>query len=100
RGPPHHQPPVHRGWLRLVGTGRGRAGHVPRHFLMGMSPYVARLRALVGHGLLLLPSATVLPWDADGRVLLVRQADSGLWGTVGGAIEPDESPEDAACREA
>jgi ADP-ribose pyrophosphatase YjhB (NUDIX family) len=30
----------------------------------------------------------------------VRHADSGDWGTIGGFVEPDESPQDAAVREA
>jgi ADP-ribose pyrophosphatase YjhB (NUDIX family) len=42
----------------------------------------------------------VLPVDADGRILLVRQADTGRWATIGGTVEPDESPQDAARREA
>lgn len=67
---------------------------------MPMSPYLEGIRALVGHSLLLLPSVTVLPRDADGRILLVRQSNPGGWGTIGGAIEPDESPEQAAVREA
>ena len=65
-----------------------------------MSPYLRRLRERVGHDLLLLPSVSVLALDGDGRVLLVRHADSGAWGTVGGVIEPDEAPADAARREA
>ena len=48
----------------------------------------------------MLPSASVLPRDDRGRVLLVRIIDSGLWSTIGGAIEPDESPPEAALREA
>ncbi len=67
---------------------------------MGISPYLCRLREFVGHDLLVLPSVAVLPWDADGRLLLVREAQSGLWQTIGGAVEPDESPLDAAVREA
>jgi 8-oxo-dGTP pyrophosphatase MutT (NUDIX family) len=67
---------------------------------MGMSAYLAGIRELVGHRLLLLPSVTVLPRDASGRILLVRQANPGGWGTIGGAIEPDESPAEAAVREA
>ncbi|HEX2856853.1 MAG TPA: NUDIX domain-containing protein [Propionibacteriaceae bacterium] len=67
---------------------------------MGIAPHIARLRASVGHDLLLLPSAAVLPVDDEGRVLLARQRDFGLWGTVGGAIDVDESPADAARREA
>ena len=67
---------------------------------MGMSPYIARLRAAVGHDLLLLPSVTVLVRDDAGRLLLVRSADEGAWMTIGGAVDPGESPRDAAVREA
>jgi 8-oxo-dGTP pyrophosphatase MutT (NUDIX family) len=68
---------------------------------MGIAAHIARLRAVVGHELLLLPSASVLPTDAAGRVLLVRHTghDDG-WGILGGAIEPGESPAAAAIREA
>jgi 8-oxo-dGTP pyrophosphatase MutT (NUDIX family) len=65
-----------------------------------MSPFIRRLRDLIGNELLVLPSAAVLPRDARGRVLLVRLIDSGFWATIGGAIEPDESPQEAALREA
>jgi 8-oxo-dGTP pyrophosphatase MutT (NUDIX family) len=65
-----------------------------------MSPFVRRLRDLIGNELLVLPSVAVLPRDERGRILLVRLIDSGLWATIGGAIEPDESPEEAALREA
>lgn len=54
----------------------------------------------MGHDLLLLPSTTVLPRDGSGRILLVRLIDSGNWATIGGAVEPDESPSDGAVREA
>ena len=67
---------------------------------MAISPYVAKLRESIGNDLLLLPSAAVLPKDDEGRLLLVRQVQHGLWETVGGTIEPDESPEEAAVREA
>ena len=65
-----------------------------------MSPFIRRLRDLIGNELLVLPSACVVPRDERGRVLLVRLIDSGLWATIGGAIEPDESPQEAALREA
>ncbi len=67
---------------------------------MGISPYLRRLRELVGHELLVLPSVAVLAWDEEGRLLLVREARTGLWQTIGGAVEPDESPAEAAVREA
>ena len=67
---------------------------------VAISPYIERLRELVGHELLVLPSAAVIPRDELGRVLLVRIVDTGQWAVIGGAIEPDESPEHAARREA
>ena len=68
---------------------------------MGISPHVARLRAAVGHELLVLPCVTVLPVDDQGRLLLARHAGhTDGWGTVGGAVDPGESPAQAAVREA
>jgi 8-oxo-dGTP pyrophosphatase MutT (NUDIX family) len=67
---------------------------------MGISPYLAGLRTQIGHDLLLVPTVAVLPRDGLGRVLLVRISDTGQWATIGGAIDPDEAPEDAALREA
>ena len=49
---------------------------------------------------MLLASVAVLPWDERVGRPLVRAADSGLWQTIGGAVEPDESPHAAATREA
>lgn len=68
---------------------------------MTMSPFLAELRAEVGHRLLLLPSATVLVDDPEGRdrILLVRHAQSGSWGMIGGMVEPEEPPAEAAVRE-
>lgn len=65
-----------------------------------MSDYIRGLRERIGSDLLLLPSVSVLPTDDRGRLLLVRQADPGGWGTIGGTIEVDESPAEAARREA
>jgi len=68
---------------------------------MGISPHVARLRAAVGHELLVLPCVTVLPVDDQGRLLLAwHTGHSDGWGTVGGAVDPGESPAEAAVREA
>jgi 8-oxo-dGTP pyrophosphatase MutT (NUDIX family) len=67
---------------------------------MAISPYLKRIRENVGHDLVLMPSVAVLPWDKDGRLLMVQELQSGLWQTVGGGIEPDEAPIDAAVREA
>jgi 8-oxo-dGTP pyrophosphatase MutT (NUDIX family) len=65
-----------------------------------MSPYLTGIRDRIGHDLILLPAVSVFIWDDDGRLLLVRGADTGTWQMVGGAVEPDETPEQAARREA
>ena len=65
-----------------------------------MSEYIARLRERVGHELLLLASVAVLVRDDRGALLLMSSADTGLWQTIGGAVDPDESPASAARREA
>ncbi len=65
---------------------------------MGMSDYVRGLRERVGHDLLLMPSAHCVIRDEAGRILLVRHVE-GRWLLPGGAIEPGESPAEAARRE-
>ena len=47
-----------------------------------------------------MPSVAVMIRDAAGRLLLARDRDTGLWQTVGGAMEPGEEPAQAAVREA
>lgn len=68
-------------------------------YLVAISPYVASIRERIGTDLLLMPTVAVIPHDSEGRILLVRHADSGRWANIGGAIEPDETPEAAALRE-
>ena len=65
---------------------------------MPRSPYVEKLRAHVGHDLLLLPAVTAIIRDGD-RLLLARQHGSDSWGLIGGGIEPGETPHDAVARE-
>ncbi len=67
---------------------------------MAISPYLRSLRERIGHDLVLLPSVTALVWDADGRLLLMREAQTRRWQTIGGMVDPDESPRDAVRREA
>lgn len=65
----------------------------------GPSDYLLWLREHVGHELLLLPCVAALVRDDEGRLLLVRNVGNGRWGTVGGMVEPGESPGEAAVRE-
>lgn len=66
---------------------------------MGMSEYMRGLRALIGTRMVSVPSASAFVRDAQGRLLLVRHANGGLWACPGGAIDPDEAPQDAVVRE-
>jgi 8-oxo-dGTP pyrophosphatase MutT (NUDIX family) len=66
---------------------------------MPMSDYMSELRARVGHTLLEVPSVSVAARDREGRVLLVLHSEGGAWVLPGGAIEPEETPADAALRE-
>ncbi|MDX6750840.1 NUDIX domain-containing protein [Geminicoccaceae bacterium 1502E] len=67
---------------------------------MGISPYLRDLRRHVGSAPLLMPGVAVLVLDEQERLLLVRNADTLEWQTVGGAVDPGESPAEAAVREA
>ena len=67
---------------------------------MAISDYLRSLRNRIGRELVLLPSVAVMVRDTAGRLLLVRNRDDGLWQTVGGGMDPNEQPADAAVREA
>ena len=67
---------------------------------MPISNYARRLRAKVGNDLLLMPSVTALVFDESRRVLLVRPTRrENVWVAPGGAVDPDEQPQDAVVRE-
>ena len=61
--------------------------------------HLRELRALVGPRPLFAPGANVGLRDAEGRVLLLRQAHNGLWALPGGSMELGETFEQAARRE-
>ena len=66
---------------------------------MAISSYLRDLRTRIGSALVLMPSVSALVFDDAGRVLLARHAHGDVWGTPGGAVDPDEAPEDAVVRE-
>lgn len=66
---------------------------------MPISEYLRGLREKVGRDLLLVPSVTGLVFDGEGRVLLIRHSNGGVWLAPGGAVDPGEAPQDAIVRE-
>lgn len=66
---------------------------------MPMSPYVANLRARVGHDLIMFPSVSAVVFDDNGRILLAQRTDNQIWSIVAGMLDPGEQPADAIVRE-
>lgn len=64
-----------------------------------MTGYMQSMRELIGHRTVIQCAASVLCVDGEGRLLLGRRADNGLWGYSGGSVEIDERVEDCARRE-
>jgi len=67
---------------------------------VAISDYLRGIRDRIGHDLVLLPAVCILIWDDDGRLLLMQEQETRRWQTIGGMVDPDESPWDAARREA
>lgn len=64
-----------------------------------MTGYMAKMRRLVGHRTVIQCAASIIVIDDQGRLLLGKRRDNGLWGYSGGAVEVDEPAEDCARRE-
>lgn len=64
-----------------------------------MSDYIKNLRKKIGHETVIMPCACVIIGDGKGNILLQQRNDDGKWGYHGGAIEIDESVEEALRRE-
>ncbi|MFI1939733.1 NUDIX hydrolase [Streptomyces purpureus] len=66
---------------------------------MGTPDFIRTIRETAGQQLLFLPGVSAVVLDDDGRVLLGRRADNGMWSIVGGIVDPGEQPAAAAVRE-
>ncbi|TDE86370.1 NUDIX domain-containing protein [Deinococcus sp. S9] len=60
---------------------------------------LSELRAVWGSAPLVSVGVSVLIQDEQGRVLLQQRGDDGLWGVLGGGLEPGETFLEAAHRE-
>ena len=67
---------------------------------MAAKDHIRWIRSKVGHEKIILAFAGGCIFNGRGEVLLQRRGDCGKWGFPGGAVEPGETPEMAAAREA
>jgi 8-oxo-dGTP pyrophosphatase MutT (NUDIX family) len=67
---------------------------------MPLSDHYRSIRARIGHDLLLIPAVAAIIRDAEGRILVLQQKHDRTWSLPAGAVEPGESPAQAAMREA
>jgi len=63
-----------------------------------MNEYIKRIRSYVGHERIMLVGSGVFIYK-DGKILLQKRRDSGLWADHGGGVEIGESLEETAKRE-
>jgi 8-oxo-dGTP diphosphatase len=63
------------------------------------SDYVKRLRAHVGHDLLMFPTVSAVVVNDRGEVLLGQRSDNHRWALIAGMMDPGEQPADAVVRE-
>jgi ADP-ribose pyrophosphatase YjhB (NUDIX family) len=61
--------------------------------------HLGRLRQLVGPQLLLVPGARIVIENSDGKILLQKRSDLGVWGLPGGNAEPGEDLRTVVVRE-
>lgn len=66
---------------------------------MPVPRYIQRIRQCIGTDLLIATVVNAVVTDTDGRILLQKRADNGLWGLPGGIVEPGESVLTAVVRE-
>jgi 8-oxo-dGTP pyrophosphatase MutT (NUDIX family) len=68
-------------------------------YLSWAESYLGQLRALAGDRTLLFVGARAVVRDREGRLLLIRRSDNGMWALPAGAMELGESIADCAVRE-
>ncbi len=66
---------------------------------MPASAHILKVRAQIGHTLLMSPGVTAIIFNDQSEILLQHRSDNGYWGILGGAIDPDEDPAEAVVRE-
>ena len=65
---------------------------------MPASDYVKKLRARVGHDLIMFPTVSAIVFNDRGEILLGQRSDNGNWSVIAGMMDPGEQPADALVR--
>ena len=68
-------------------------------YLVPISDYMRNIRDKVGHDFVFMPGVAAVVFNHEGKVLLQRSRDSGMWGVIGGTPDPGEHPAQAVLRE-
>lgn len=66
---------------------------------LAISDYLKQLRAKIGNDQVFMPGVAGIVFNHENKILLQRSRDSGLWGLVGGSIDPGEAPTTSVVRE-
>lgn len=66
---------------------------------MSLNPYIARLRAHMGHEKIILPGARILIENEKGEFLFIERIDTGKIGIPAGSLEEGETIEECIRRE-
>jgi 8-oxo-dGTP diphosphatase len=66
---------------------------------MPVSPYVRKLRSLVGQEMIMFAGVSAAVFNDAGEILLGQRSDNLKWSIIAGMVEPGEQPADAILRE-
>ena len=64
-----------------------------------MHEYISRIRSLVGHDMLLLPTTACMILGGDDEILLQHRSDNECWGCPGGIVDTGETVLESLHRE-
>ncbi len=64
-----------------------------------MSEYVRKIRARMGHDLIMFPTVSAVVVNDGGEVLLGQRSDNRRWSLIEGMLDPGEQPADGIVRE-
>ena len=66
---------------------------------MPIPDYIRKMRALVGHELIIIVGTSAVIRNERGEILLQHRSDNGRWGIPGGVLDPAEDPAAGIIRE-